>query len=245
LPIRCDFWGITELDKKVKGHSDIVSEFFDVGRAPIPPPKEPSDILKPNTAERPDAGNPGTLLNARYQVVPFFEDTRLQELEVLESWCGSADPFSVRLFVGPGGSGKTRLFIEWANDLRQRGWHAGFLSDPVTSAGIEALLASQLQTLIVVDYAESHPDLLGLLRRVASRPARAGTLLRIALLARQIGDWWESLRTQDADVSHLLAHHEPVALATVPVEGTLRQRPAGLCESARENRSADERGPGG
>ena len=180
--------------------------------------------LKPNTADPPTLDNPGTLLNARYQVVPFFEDTRLQELKVLESWCGSAEPSSVRLFVGPGGSGKTRLLIEWANRLRERGWHADFLRDRVTSDDIEALLASQQRTLVVVDYAECRPGLLDLLRRVSSRPEKGLASVRIALLAREKGDWWESLRTLDADVAHLLAHHEPLLLTPVPVEGTLRRR---------------------
>ena len=36
------------------------------------PRRTAAEILKPNTAQRPEAASPATLLNARYQVVPSF-----------------------------------------------------------------------------------------------------------------------------------------------------------------------------
>lgn len=159
-----------------------------------------ADILKPNVAEPPkEATNPGTLLNARYQVVPFFDETRQRELDELRAWCDSQEPTSVRLFYGPGGAGKTRLLIEWCRRLRERGWKAGFLAERVAAEDLAALLATETPTLAVVDYAESRPDLLALLRGVAQRTPNSRTRFRLALLAREVGDWWRVLHEQDAE----------------------------------------------
>ena len=63
--------------------------------------------------KKPTVTNPGTLLNARYQVVPFMYEAREKELEDLTVWCNEERATDIRLFVGPGGTGKTRLFIEY------------------------------------------------------------------------------------------------------------------------------------
>ena len=182
-----------------------------------------TEILDPNIREvPPGVSNPGTLLNARYQIVPFFDDIRRSEMDALESWCGETRPTSARLFFGPGGAGKTRLLIEWAKRLRGHGWNAGFLGERVTEQELDDLLVAEHPTLVIVDYAESRPDLLTLLRRVARRGNR-GESFRLALLSREVGDWWQVMRTQDADVDHLLTEYEPLRLALVPLEGTNRQ----------------------
>jgi len=193
--------------------------------------KTPADILRPNTwAARPGATNPATLLNARYETVPFFEPSRTREVEALETWCNKPTPTSVRLFTGPGGAGKTRLFIEWARRLRDRGWDAGFLPDELLStesanAGdVNSLLAPDRPTLVVIDYAESRPALREFLRRVAHRGDDGKAPLRIALLAREVADWWKSLLESDADVGHVLSEYEPLRLEAVPLENQLRQR---------------------
>ncbi|MEO1303303.1 MAG: hypothetical protein AAFV36_09070, partial [Myxococcota bacterium] len=64
--------------------------------------------------------NPGALLTARYEVVPFVDAVRIDELALLEAWWADDVATSVRLFTGSGGTGKTRLFIEWATRLRDR-----------------------------------------------------------------------------------------------------------------------------
>lgn len=94
-----------------------------------PATRSAADILRIDTFDRGDRTNPAVLLNARYEVVPFFEASRSQELAELERWCADPTPVGARLFTGPGGAGKTRLFIEWSKRLRARGWVAG-LSAP-------------------------------------------------------------------------------------------------------------------
>ncbi|MBN2023636.1 MAG: tetratricopeptide repeat protein [Pirellulales bacterium] len=188
-----------------------------------PSPVDLAELLTPNASPLPpNVRNPASLLNARHQVVPFLDAPRQREMEAIETWRAADEPASVRLFVGPGGTGKTRLFIEWVKRLSRRGWRAGFLRERRAAAELDALVACPDPLLVVVDYAEARPDVLELLRRAARRPA-AGAVLRVALLAREVADWWPALAQQDADVAPLLARHEPLRLAPVPLEGTLRQ----------------------
>ncbi|MCU0683468.1 MAG: hypothetical protein MUF34_14705, partial [Polyangiaceae bacterium] len=80
------------------------------------------DLLVEGTGGAPPQNNPGTLLNARYGIVPFLDAMRSRELASLASWCDDPSPApSIRVFTGPSGAGKTRLFLEWCRRLRQRG----------------------------------------------------------------------------------------------------------------------------
>lgn len=204
------------------------------------PEKTPEQILSPNIRKRPSATNPGTLLNARYRVVDFFDEPRRAELDDLEAWCADARATSARLFVGPGGAGKTRLFIEWSRRLRERGWYAGFVPDRPSDQDMKVLLGSPRPTLVVVDYAECRPALLDLLRRVSSRPAGQDAPLRVALLAREVADWWRVLLELDEAVRSMLLDYEPARLEPVPVEGPLRLR---IWERARDAFAKELRKP--
>ncbi|MHC4357022.1 MAG: tetratricopeptide repeat protein, partial [Planctomycetota bacterium] len=186
--------------------------------------KTPEDFLLTNIWDKPKVTNPGTLLNARYEVVEFMKEVREREMADLTAWCEDGEATEVRLFFGPGGAGKTRLFIEYCRQLRDDGWYAGFLSDQATPQEIEALLRADRPTMAVLDYAECRPQLFDLLQRVAARPEDQATRLRIVLLAREVGDWWHSLLERDESVRHLLSTFEPAVITPVPLEGTLRQR---------------------
>jgi len=188
-------------------------------------PIKPGDFLSSNTREAPTAGNPATLLNARYQVVPFFGEARTREMDDLKAWChGEGAATSVRLFYGPGGTGKTRLFIEWARQLREQGWYAGFLAERVDDDQIESLLHTDKPALAVLDYAECRAGLFDLLKRIAGRPPGQAQRLRIVLLARDVADWWQSLLQRDEAVRDLLVQAEPTLIAPVAPEGSLRKR---------------------
>jgi tetratricopeptide (TPR) repeat protein/nucleoside phosphorylase len=184
--------------------------------------KSPAEILSENIYPPRRNGSPATLLNARSQVVPFFPEIRDTELKDLEQWHQHDSPVSARLFVGAGGSGKTRLFIEWARRMREQGWFAGFVEDEPTEEDIEVLLTSSKPTLVVIDYAESRPWLGKFLRQVAKRSSQEANTLRVALLARDVADWWEAQLESDHAIRRLLTEYEPTRLANISVDGPLR-----------------------
>jgi Trypsin-like peptidase domain/Tetratricopeptide repeat len=152
--------------------------------------------------------------------------SRATELAELAAWCEGGGA-RVRLLTGPGGQGKTRLARELAAQLAARGsW--------VTQIDPEAAeLPDGIRTalLLVVDYAETRPDQVGqIVLSAAANPG--GTPVRILLLARGAGDWWDRLRKQTAELEILLAGALVDELA--PLEGTLAGRAQAFGESVRD-----------
>lgn len=141
---------------------------------------------------------PSRMLRPQYAIVPFTH--RETELRLLRKWRDSdSDETSVFLLYGQGGEGKTRLAAEVAFDWTAKGWLAlrafahGDRSGPDVSEipWTEAVAG----VLIIADYAErwATADLLTLLRDSA---APAGVPVRVLLLARSAGHWWQVLRSQ-------------------------------------------------
>lgn len=166
-----------------------------VWRAPMPDEAG----ARADGAPRP-AVTPAALLDPALEVVPFTG--REPELSDLLAWARKGRGTGVRLVTGPGGVGKTRLAVELSRRLVVSGWAGltvpdGGEADAVTDAvGLRAR-----RVLIVVDRAESRPGLAQLLRDAA---AARGTV-RVLLLARTAGEWWERLETDELAVRRLLA----------------------------------------
>jgi tetratricopeptide (TPR) repeat protein len=145
---------------------------------------------------------PSWLLSARHQVVPFYG--RADELAWLRDWReGPTVGVSVRLVHAPGGQGKTRLAAQFAGACTRQGWTvavARHRSEAAAAGGDDQQLAVYQRGLVlIVDYAERWPleDLVTLLRQhqsAASTPP--STPLRVLLLARPGGGWWQSLAYQ-------------------------------------------------
>jgi hypothetical protein len=173
----------------------------------------------------PDIKPPGALLRAEVQAVPFHGRDR--ELEGLHHWCLGAKQIRVRVSTGGAGMGKTRLALELCKILRNEGWCAGFLEDGSSEGdSLDAgktwrlLERAGRPLLIVVDYAETHRELLVGLLREALRSR--GTKVRFVLLARAAGHWWEVLKSEGDGVGDLLSSRttvvtplRPLALSTV------------------------------
>ncbi|WP_457653113.1 tetratricopeptide repeat protein [Rhodocaloribacter sp.] len=127
---------------------------------------------------------PSTLLDARYETVPFFG--REKELRSFEDWLDADDTFSVWIVAGAGGLGKTRLMLETVTRARAKGWRAGFLKRQAerrdVEAGAEALAGGPQNVLTVIDYAEDRPRLAALLLDRWWRDG--GPKRRLVLLAR-------------------------------------------------------------
>jgi hypothetical protein len=152
------------------------------------------------TAEQRGAVGPAGLLDPRAQVVGFTG--RGDELHALMAWCtGDDEAGRVRLITGGGGVGKTRLSVELMNRMGNEGWVCQRVGD-----GREALAIASLRTwtskraLLVVDYAETRTGLKNLLTALASDD---GDGVRVLLLARSSGDWWDQLRAGDPAVRQL------------------------------------------
>jgi hypothetical protein len=190
---------------------------------------------------------PATLAQELDLLKPKYCATKLvgrqQDLEGFWTWLTSDEPVSARLLVGGAGTGKTRLAIELLLRLQAErpNWRAGFL----TSGGRDTLRALAARrgvdpnasadwtwhapTLLVVDYAQTLARPLAGLLRAVLRQARAGRPpLRILLLERTAGDWFDDLlREEETDgpgpVRNLFHPPKPNELTPIPT-GQLRRQ---------------------
>ena len=144
--------------------------------------------------------SPAGLLDPGRGLVDFTGRDR--ELAALLAWCEDGQPRGVLLVTGPGGVGKTRLSVELCARLEPRGWRCVRVGD--REEGVAPQVARRGwpgRVLLVVDYAETRIGLGDLLRAVA---AGAGPV-RVLLLARSAGEWWDRLGGAEPAVRDLLA----------------------------------------
>ncbi|MEG1039598.1 MAG: glycosyltransferase [Pseudomonas sp.] len=147
------------------------------------------------------------LLRAEAAVVPFDENCEPFLREQLD-WARTRSKVpTLRLLTGAGGVGKTRLALELCQRLRNEGWVCGLMAGESDSANINRMVsqlkATERDCLLVLDYAETRqPVLLALLKALKRNPS--GRAVRLLLLARDGGEWWEALPDRDAECSDLL-----------------------------------------
>jgi nucleoside phosphorylase/tetratricopeptide (TPR) repeat protein len=185
------------------------------------------DLLVPGTDRLPENPPPSALLNARYEVVPFHEQGRESIIAELDRWSEGGPPVAARLIHAEGGAGKTRLAIEWIRRRRAQGWAAGFLGKDVPEDWFERLWALGRPVLAVLDYAESRSGLQAALLRVLryAQQEGSGTLrrVRLLLLARNAGGWWQSLRQSDEALGAWLSEG-PYALPPLATQVDEREK---------------------
>ncbi|MDF5757641.1 tetratricopeptide repeat protein [Spongiactinospora sp. TRM90649] len=158
-----------------------------------------------------DAG-PATLLTARRAVADFIG--RAGELQALADWCADPDATRMRLVTGPGGVGKTRLMLELSARIHDRGWLVAEVGERQEATVLERYRqTSDGRVLLVVDYAETRTGLEALL---ASVVADRGAEVRLLLLARSAGEWWDRLGAGEPPVrkAHARATVERMELAS-------------------------------
>lgn len=174
--------------------------------------------------------NPSSVLIPSHRVVPYDHRVHPEVWHALEAWC--QEPFPpppVRLFTGAGGSGKTRLFIEWCERLRLQGWHAGFLKPLPSKEGQEKYdddfdrLVNWLGSIfLVIDYAEGRNDAFRRIEAFAQRDPALGPW-RIVLLAREEGEWFKTIKQLSSDqVRYWLEGVLPMRLQSKAITGALR-----------------------
>lgn len=164
--------------------------------------------------------SPVSLLRAENAVVG-FDHARDEFVNRLRDWCIGEGWFSIRLLTGPGGQGKTRLAARLVTIMRELGWSCGFLHDRAVRPELGVVGDLTTPVLLVIDYAETRTgqlvDLLDVVDRRTRRSDGAGGVsgapaVRVLLLARDGGDWWEEARSE----SLLLRDLGPGAVLALP-----------------------------
>jgi tetratricopeptide (TPR) repeat protein len=177
-----------------------VVEDIDIARGVLRQPYRP---LPPRaTPERLRRGATHFLVAAEYGVVPFHG--REEELEELAGWMFGESGLEMALLVGAGGTGKTRLAAEVCRRAQAQGALVGFLEAHVSQNALSALGNVTAPLLVVIDEAPARlDDIVRVLIKLADAPSDVP--LRVLLLARRTGEWWERLLVQrlggDADAA--------------------------------------------
>lgn len=122
------------------------------------------------------------LLRPRHAVVPFVGRERL--LDELMLWREADSPLAVAVLAGGGGSGKTRTAVELSGQAERAGWTAGLLDSGARGQveRLEELIGWPGRLLVVVDYAETRPELVA---DLLGRLGRRGAAARVVLVVRQ------------------------------------------------------------
>ncbi|HXU37758.1 MAG TPA: tetratricopeptide repeat protein [Blastocatellia bacterium] len=148
------------------------------------------------------------LLRAEEALLP-FDPARQSDVEDLKEWLDDTQwPISVRLITGAGGQGKTRLALELCQQRVALGWSAGFLDSNLEAnrmtATWKAVRNLDRSLLIVIDYAETRQlPFLSLLE--AALQNSSNQPVRILLLARDGGEWWDNLPSKNTQCEALLS----------------------------------------
>jgi hypothetical protein len=180
---------------------------FYLGQVPLSAPVIETTKLRPR---------PSRMLRTYFEIVPF--SGRETELSQLRKWRDTASTeTAVHLIHGPAGQGKTRLTMHLARIWADEGWatlqaysHNDFnVLDTDKISSIE----ESVGLLIIVDYAErwETTNLLSLLRNT-SNPN--GPPVRIIMLSRPAGAWWQTFLYQierSLDIAVDLTYLQPLA----------------------------------
>ncbi|MDP5315595.1 S1 family peptidase [Streptomyces poriferorum] len=138
--------------------------------------------------------SPAALLTAQVSAVRWFRQ-REEYVTDLIDWLASPEPLEARLVVGPGGHGKTRLAQELVQRAGASGWITGMVdaktADRMPAECLRGLSSCEVPILLVVDYAETRPEVVSQL--LESLDIDEGPTVRLLLIARSPGQWWEKL----------------------------------------------------
>jgi len=157
------------------------------------------------------------LLRPEARIVDFFDPEAV--MGRLTNWCAdTTHVIDIALVTGPGGQGKTRLAHELVRNHQELGWVAGFLGSDLIDGGPERDFAPIADTasdapgiLLVADYANTRPrQLIRLLKKLAGTTDLAR--VRLLLLARSSGDWWNELRREHLDI---VQHARQIPLGSI------------------------------
>ena len=181
------------------------------------------DILDSGIRNSPDIPTPSALLDGRHQVVPFFESGRRELLQDLEQWYLSETVAGLCLIYADGGMGKTRLLTHLSQQLKGKGWVSGYLKESAPTDWFDRLCSLHQPILVIIDYAESRANLQTLLKPCLNHYHTGGlNKIRVVLLSRNAGDWWQALLEKEPDIKAIMAGIPPLELS--PLATTILHR---------------------
>lgn len=141
------------------------------------------------------------------------------EMDALRDWLASDRPADVQLVTGEGGAGKTRLALQLAREATEDHGFRCYWPQHGTESQIAPVVRQDTSpVLIVFDYAETFPEMPRLLAQLAAAPlpGEPSPLLRVLLLARSAGEWWDQLVAGcSTRLGEALATVSPLALGAV------------------------------
>src|SRR5438034_1210297 len=114
-------------------------------------------------------------------------------LDQVTGWCQGPTDRPLLLVTGSGGTGKTRLGREACVQMLLAGWDAGLADDRHRDGAATTRL--QWPTLLVIDDADLRTGLISALVDCL-RFDDVGPEIRLLLLARATGAWWDRLVRQ-------------------------------------------------
>ncbi|WP_435113705.1 tetratricopeptide repeat protein [Nocardiopsis synnemataformans] len=184
------------------------------GASRVLEPVELADLAHRQPAHRRRL-SPASLLEAHRRVVSFHGREEL--MDALTAWCKQPGELSAVVVHGPGGQGKSRLAHELTHHLdhttQGQRWATLWLTDTTDPSHLKALARVEVPLLVVVDYAEARTRQLTDLLRVCERES-GSTPIRLLLLTRTVGEWWEQVNT---DTGHLLTDISEHTIALPPL----------------------------
>ena len=221
----------------------------DTGSRPVAEPVELARYLDCRM-EPAQAGTPGSLLAAAVEAVAFHGRDRV--LSALTAWRDGQSGFSIMLVTGEGGQGKTRLAREFTRRSQASGYVSGFTTkprEPLSDQEQRDRGGQFAQRLSGVRARPGGVGLRGVERGLHHQDDRrdsggqAARPVRLLLLARMAGAWWEKLRDSLSDITTAL-ELAPLAIDAAAQRATYLAAVQGLAPGLAELPSpAVEGGP--
>jgi phage shock protein A len=189
-----------------------------LGYFPVAEAVELESLAEPVMLSRPPRSLP-ELLRPQAETVRF--SGREGQVAEFLSWCNGGGVMA-RLLIGPGGQGKTRFARELGRVLAAQEWVVAQLRDSAGAESYKILGKIVPRLLLIMDYADTRPGSVAEVMRVFEEEGSRGTV-RILLIARSAGEWWDQLPASASTYVSLLSGATVIKLDALAETVSARQ----------------------